>query len=507
MLWGELQMVKAKRNNLLWLLVFVCFLPSHVFAQTLYTFNIEQANIQLPLIRVYAEILDKNRVALEDVSKITVTGSIGANEVKMEEIKPFGKVDEGIAYIFLVDVSRSLKAKQFKEMQEAITEFISSMKEKDKAAVLTFGKSVNVRVDFTSEKEKLTKSIKELVPSDEQTQLYTGFVKAIELGKRNDSNLPSRRVIITLSDGEDDYAGGTTKEEALDALKTDRIPIYSIGFYNPPSSPKKEDHLKLLGEISRRSGGEYYKAGTVSFKDIYSNVHKKLQNTYVIMVKCEKCTGDGKDYRIQLNLTEGEIKLSDGLNIRIFAQDTLPSSTTQQGLEKVKTKILKSYWFYITLGVILLLIVLFLIARKRKKRKELQQRESQAILADVQLHGNLAPTVVKRSPTDKNAGGHAKGLPIKLVMLGNMSKNKTYDANLVNRIIIGRNKSKCDLLIADEEISSIHCELIREANNVYIRDLGSTNGTSVNGVQIKERFKLTPGDLISLGQLEMRIKY
>ncbi|KJU84472.1 von Willebrand factor type A [Candidatus Magnetobacterium bavaricum] len=493
-------MVKAKLNSILWLLVFVCFLPTHVFAQALYSFNIEQANVQLPLIKVYSEILDKNMVALEDVSKLTVTGSVGTNELKIEEITPFDKVDEGIAYIFLVDVSKSLKAKQFKEMQEAITGFISSMKEKDKAAILTFGKSVNVQVDFTPEKEKLTKSIKEMAPLDEQTQLYTGFIKAIELGRRNDGNLPSRRVIITLSDGEDDYAGGTTKDEVLDALKTDRIPIYSIGFYDPPSSAKKEDHLKLLGELSRRSGGEYYKAGSVSFKDIYSNVHKKLQQTYVIKVKCEKCTGDGKDYRIQLNLTEGEVKLSDGLNIRIFAQEISPSSTTQ--------KILKSYWFYIALGVILLLIVLFVvIARKRKTKKELQQKEDRAIFADAPLHANLASTVVKHPPADKKAGGHAKGLPIKLVMLGNMSNNTTYDANLVSRIIIGRNKSKCDLLIADEEISSIHCELIREGNTVYIRDLGSTNGTLVNGVQIKERLKLTPGDLISLGQLEMRIKY
>ncbi len=62
-----------------------------------------------------------------------------------------------------------------------------------------------------------------------------------------------------------------------------------------------------------------------------------------------------------------------------------------------------------------------------------------------------------------------------------------------------------DLVLADDTVSRTHCEIVREKKGYLLRDLGSTNGTKVDGTRIKEVY-LAPGALISVGKVEIRVK-
>ena len=66
-----------------------------------------------------------------------------------------------------------------------------------------------------------------------------------------------------------------------------------------------------------------------------------------------------------------------------------------------------------------------------------------------------------------------------------------------NRIIIGRNED-CTVQLTDHSVSGRHCELHFDGSRWWITDLGSRNGTRVNGVPIKHR-PLKPGDEIMIG--------
>lgn len=66
------------------------------------------------------------------------------------------------------------------------------------------------------------------------------------------------------------------------------------------------------------------------------------------------------------------------------------------------------------------------------------------------------------------------------------------------RIVIGR-EAGCEIRIRDAEISRRHAEIRREANQFKVIDLGSSNGTSVNGLSVKESW-LRRGDRIQVGQ-------
>ena len=66
-------------------------------------------------------------------------------------------------------------------------------------------------------------------------------------------------------------------------------------------------------------------------------------------------------------------------------------------------------------------------------------------------------------------------------------------------IIIGRD-IKCNLMINDAEVSRKHSRLVWQSLGYVIEDLGSTNGTFVNGQRISAPFVLRGGETISLGE-------
>lgn len=62
--------------------------------------------------------------------------------------------------------------------------------------------------------------------------------------------------------------------------------------------------------------------------------------------------------------------------------------------------------------------------------------------------------------------------------------------------VIGRSSRLCDLAVDHGAVSKLHCILVKTDGLIYMRDLGSTNGTRVNGQRVL-RGALLPGDQIS----------
>jgi transcriptional regulator with GAF, ATPase, and Fis domain len=62
-----------------------------------------------------------------------------------------------------------------------------------------------------------------------------------------------------------------------------------------------------------------------------------------------------------------------------------------------------------------------------------------------------------------------------------------------------------DLVLADATVSRDHCEIVRDARGYLLRDLGSTNGTLLDGAEIREGY-LRAGAVISVGRVELKVR-
>jgi hypothetical protein len=73
------------------------------------------------------------------------------------------------------------------------------------------------------------------------------------------------------------------------------------------------------------------------------------------------------------------------------------------------------------------------------------------------------------------------------------------------RLTVGRSPS-CDCVLPEECVSRRHAELRRDEGRWFLRDLGSSNGTRVNGVRVSEEIEVRPGDRLSLGGAAYRLR-
>jgi hypothetical protein len=71
-------------------------------------------------------------------------------------------------------------------------------------------------------------------------------------------------------------------------------------------------------------------------------------------------------------------------------------------------------------------------------------------------------------------------------------------------LVLGR-LPECAVVLDDPNVSRRHAEIRRRGSDVYVVDLGSTNGTRVNGLRVKEQL-LNDGDEIEVGTSTVRFE-
>lgn len=70
-------------------------------------------------------------------------------------------------------------------------------------------------------------------------------------------------------------------------------------------------------------------------------------------------------------------------------------------------------------------------------------------------------------------------------------------------VLVGR-KDDCDLSLDHKSVSKMHCILVKTDGLLLVRDLGSTNGTRVNGQRVR-RAALLPNDQLHIAGMRFRV--
>jgi hypothetical protein len=112
-------------------------------------------------------------------------------------------------------------------------------------------------------------------------------------------------------------------------------------------------------------------------------------------------------------------------------------------------------------------------------------------LSDLPLEGTVAmPSAAP--PTAAPRGGGRGQIEASIVLEDGRLLPLDKDLTSVGRALDN------DVVIADSRVSRYHVQLVRDARGLVLRDLGSTNGTSVAGRKVAE-LRLADGDRVSLG--------
>lgn len=221
-------------------------------AQGVDDLRVIQAEANVPSLTVWANLPADNVIERE---QFTVT--VGEQPARLFDIERFSETGEGVGYIFLVDVSKSLRSRQLVQIKRALHLWVDAMRENDRAALITFGHEVQHEQQFTADHFKLFSAIDLLATTDRETSLYHGLLEAISIARSRGPDLPARRAIVVFSDGIDESVAGVSLDDVIRQIREYRVPIYSIGFATEPLNERKREGLNVLSILARESGGVF----------------------------------------------------------------------------------------------------------------------------------------------------------------------------------------------------------------------------------------------------------
>lgn len=114
----------------------------------------------------------------------------------------------------------------------------------------------------------------------------------------------------------------------------------------------------------------------------------------------------------------------------------------------------------------------------------------------------LAPSQSKELGAIRDAGPREVG---RLVVISSPTL-EAGEGRMLNSapITVGRGPQNDVTLDGDDYASAKHARIEPRSDGVWVEDIGSTNGTYLNGIKLTRARKLTPGDVVRVGETELR---
>jgi Mg-chelatase subunit ChlD len=488
------------------------------------TVRIEQARQSANVLRVFLFAHDRAGESAASAPPMqAISAFVARTRVPVDTARGFRPGADGTAFLFLVDVSRSVQPPQFEQMRQALAQWRRRLGDADRAALLTFGDDVRLISDFSADSAAFLEALNGVERSADRTRFHEALIRALEIARQGGAGMPARRIIVTLSDGVDDVVGGPTRDEVLHALSAGPVPIYGIGFAQPPVDQTERAGLQALGEFARISGGRYIDGSTIALDSLFARVHAQVDAVHVLDLDCSACPNDGNVYRLSIDVSDGTRRLSDGMDVRLFPDTATSAAAVNPATEG--RPLLRTPWGAAAMALLVLGGLGATWFARRSRPAPVSVLASAVPASSAAVAGNASATpsattvpvtpvpgpasasVGSTLPLRKDGAATARPMRIRATPLAPNASLGGRTLSLTDRTTIGRDPAQAEVAFRDESsVSSVHCALIRDGDRLFVEDLHSTNGTFVNGVPVKGRHRIHDDDVIRLGQFEVRLR-
>ena len=518
-----------------------------------------------PSVRAFLDVMDEAGEPAAEIRPGQLSATLGQEVLELRESYPFRARAQGVAYVFLVDISRSLSLNEFELILEALDVWILSLRPVDRVAVIAFGDESRVVLDFTSDRTAIQSALYSLGPTDNQTVLHEALKQGLELCDRRDPDLPGRRILMVLTDGRDE-GSGLTADDVLASLRRDPVPIYAIGVSGLLDPGQRKRYLDLLRRFAANSGGTFHEASTSSLGTAYEAIRKAIHGVWVADFTCSSCKPDGEEHRLQVQIEDNGKVLSSGRALRLLPSgrrisgaapgDTLPAAAagdrriaeevagtdSESGTESSTASDTPKtdgggtpLWVWLLLISALAFGAWSLLRRRRAVTPEVEPPDFpplppvmetiDPVVAPARtLEERPAPEPVPSTPptpvsapkvqTYRLESGVETTRPprpaimrlVRLVVVRGEKPGKQLTLTLFKNTVVG-SRSTCDCVLTDPGVAPEQFEIVQLDGRVYIRNLAGTNPTLVDGEALTEKSPLKSGALVGNRDFILRIVY
>ncbi len=459
-----------------------------------------------------------------------------------------------IRTVLLLDNSATLKGIWGDQAKELMLKLIDGHANTEEFMVATYAEGLNVVSEFSNDYEALKAAVNDIQYVKQDSYLMDILYDMLNGFKDNGEANYIRIIIIT--DGADDKAITYTQSELLSLLKEAGVPVDTIGI----NTGKNNSALELLFSFSRASSGTEIQ---VNKSAKASDAYDKLNDCYGF--KCVKVNlpenlkdGSIKAARFMVKSGDTEMTLTANLQMPFGSgkqeepakaeteekKETLPATETSVSVSTEKTNTLlvistkkteapepvkKSGISPVIIGIVVgvavlaVISVLVFVLLKGKKKNKPESHELKKIEREEpkekQIEKPVTPPPVLSEKTelinahDGNTvktemlfGSSPVAKQIRVTLEETAEPYRKFTAVLNDRIVIGRSEKNNISLSFDSSVSGEHCEITKRGRNYYLKDLGSTNKTFYNAIEVSSEVAINSGDTIGIGRGRYKVR-
>lgn len=390
-----------------------------------------------------------------------------------------------ISYLLLVDNSTSMPP--FRTDVAAFAAGLAEASGENTSFTLaTFGDDFVVTAEDIPA-EELAGALSAIPYDEHVTRLHTCIDKALDYFESIPRDGNELRCLVVLSDAvQYDPAGGIPYDALLERLSQSDVMLHSIGFGSDDAD------LDSMGSLALASGGTHQViGGAAGAEEAAARLASVCGNLFVVGFDFSGYAAGGVETVFVTFASDGELVCRGAAEIDIpqsentvdsptpatppAVTDTAPQQAEQ--IAKPAEKDESVSMLPLLVAAVILVIAAAAVMLLRRKGKATAQMQT-------------APA----------------GIYIRMEVLKGALTSKKTEWELVGELLIGRDNT-CDISFASQTLSPRNTRVFIANSAVYLEDLGSQNGTFVNGNRIDMPNILHSGDEITIGDVVLRLKF
>ena len=237
-----------------WILILVMAMLSAAAEGTVGGVRLSQVKQRGGDVTMYVDMTDSGgNPYTGNLSPEMFSFSVDGKLVPITAVTPYDVNQQGIHYVFCVDVSKTLTEPMMEDVRQALNETVDAMGPLDTVTILTFGETVQTRISASNDRNAIKEAIGGLQPNENFTALYKGVIDGVQAASGG-----SRSAVLVITDGKNDTKNGSemasyTKESIQGAVLAAQVPLYCVGL-----NDNKGVDTQSLGEFASLTGGMQY---------------------------------------------------------------------------------------------------------------------------------------------------------------------------------------------------------------------------------------------------------
>ena len=403
----------------------------------------------------------------------------------------------------LLDNSLSISAGDRQKAKELLTNLAAGGGESESFTLCTYDEHLRILLRDSQSYADLKSQIDAVEHVNQESFLTDALAELLDEEESREE--PAYVRVIVICDGVDNNPQGLTREELNSRLASRNIPVYTLGC----ETGDNDALLKELYALSRRTGAQSWSLSGLTDTLEVVRAMGGAEMPVCAVVPIPEELRDGGTKGVRLTFEDGSTAEAQAVMPFGEAAEAQPEPEeppVQETAAPVQPEPESGLPAALIIGggaAAAAVAAAVVIMGKKRKRERIQPVEEPDFapsgLTDVLSagwdhagQGGTLPLV-----------GGERAVTLSLQDLSD--PNRYFEVPLRGRASIGRGASNQIVLDYERSVSGTHCEIFAQGDGFFLRDLGSSNGTYLDGVRVADTVPVQDGSVIKLGRLELRV--